>query len=320
MSIEVLQPGLASSLQAGPRHGFRHLGVAAAGALDAWSQALANLLVGNGPDACVLEFTLTGPALRFQRPAVVAVCGGGFGLDVDGVAVGDARPLVLPAGSVLRIGRAGAGARGYLAVRGGFTVPPWLGSTSTDLRGGFGGCAGRTLQAGDVLLLAPQCGPDVDSLRVAPWWIDTALPDGDGLPLIRVLPASDATVPADALFANEWTVAAASNRQGLRLEGPSLVLPESGERISEPVAPGTIQLPPDGRPIVLLADAQTHGGYARIGHVIRADWPRLAQCRPRARVHFRPCTRGEAFAALARQRQLLHRIRLALRGRRDFPA
>jgi biotin-dependent carboxylase-like uncharacterized protein len=317
MSIEVLSPGLATSVQAAPRTGFRHLGVAGAGALDAWSQAIANLLVGNPPQAATLEATLTGPTLRLERDACVAACGGGFELCVDGIEVGDSRPLYLPAGSTVRVGRARAGARAYIAVRGGIQVEALLGSLSTDLRGGFGGFEGRLLRKGDRLDLAPDAGSGIRRRHVPGWWIDSACSDQVGPARVRVLPGSDATQPADALFAREWTVAAASNRQGLRLTGETVALRDGRERISEPVAPGTIQLPGDGQPIILLADAQTHGGYPRIGHVIRADWPLLAQRRPGDRLLFQPCSREEAVTALARQRQQLARIRLAIRSRQD---
>jgi hypothetical protein len=151
---------------------------------------------------------------------------------------------------------------------------------------------------------------------VAPWWIDPA-PDLEFRwpTIIHVVPGSDATAPNDALFANVWRAASASDRQGLRLEGDPLQPQDPRERLSEPVAPGAIQLPPDGRPIVLLADAQTHGGYPRIGYAIRADWPRLAQLRPGDALRFMPCTQGEARLAWESQAQRLARIALAIAAR-----
>ncbi|WP_149196503.1 biotin-dependent carboxyltransferase family protein [Luteimonas suaedae] len=321
MSIEVLAPGLATTVQDDGRVGLRHLGIGSAGALDLYSHAVANLLAGNAADAATLEVALSGPRLRFRKPARIALCGAEIDAEVDGTAIPGWRPVQLPAGSTLVLGRCRKGARAYLAVAGGLALPDTLGSASTDLRGGFGGVHGRALAAGDVLELGAEGVPAVERLSIAPWWID-GTPDLDlSVPSrIRVLAGGDATAPVDALFTGRWRVAAASNRQGLRLEGDALALADMHERISEPVAPGTVQLPPDGCPIVLLADAQTHGGYPRIGHAIRADRPRLAQLRPGDVLRFAPCTPAEAHAAACAQRQRLTRIALAIDSRRGADA
>ena len=312
MNVHVLAPGLLSSIQDAGRHGFRHLGVGSAGAMDAYSHAIANLLVGNSVGAPVLEITMAGPRMRIEGATRIALCGADIVARSDGRDLPGWRTIDLPAGSELTIGNCRRGARAYLAVAGGFTMFPLLGSSSTDLRGGFGGFAGRALVSGDVLSMGDNT-IDADAIRVASWWIDPA-PDLDfGSPaIIRMLPGRDATSPPDAVFAREWRVAVASNRQGLRLEGDSLQPANACERVSEPVAAGTVQLPPDGRPIVLLADAQTHGGYPRIGHVIVADRPRLAQLRPGDALRFVPCTTQQARRLHCEQRQRLARIAFAI--------
>lgn len=315
MSVHVLAPGLLTSVQDAGRHGYRHLGVGLAGAADPWSHALANLLVGNEADAPALEITLSGPRLRFDAGARVALCGARIEAGIDGRDIPADRPVDIPAGSVLQLGACRDGARSYLAVRGGFAVPALLGSHATDLRGGFGGMRGRALAAGDVLPMAHRDACAVAALRAATWWVDSAPEDGDPNAAIRVIAGEAATAPCDALFARPWRVAATSNRQGLRLQGQALRAVDTRERTSEPVFPGTVQLPTDGQPIVLLADAQTHGGYPRIGHAIRADWPRLAQLRPGDALTFAPCTRDEALRAAAAQRQRLARLTLAIRAR-----
>jgi antagonist of KipI len=315
MSVHVLTPGLQSSIQDAGRHGFRHLGVGSAGAMDAYSHAIANLLVGNSMDAPALEITMAGPRLRIECATRIALCGADIVARCDGLDLPGWRTIDLPAGSELALGNCRRGARAYLAIAAGFTVAPLLGSSSTDLRGGFGGFAGRALGAGDRLPIGDGT-IDVDAIRIASWWIDPA-PDLDfGSPaIIRMLPGRDATSPPDAVFARAWRVAAASNRQGLRLEGDAVHPANADERVSEPVAAGTVQLPPDGRPIVLLADAQTHGGYPRIGHAIVADRPRLAQLRPGDSLRFVPCTTQQARRLHCEQRQRLARIAFAIGNR-----
>ncbi len=328
MSVHVLAPGLLTTLQDGGRRGWRHLGVGTAGALDPFSHAVANRLVGNARDAVTMEISLQGPRLRFDRPARIALCGADIEAAADDTALPGWRHIDLLAGSTLALGRCRRGARAYLAIAGGFAVPSVLGSASTDLRGGFGGMRGRGLAAGDVLPLARQSQAEIHDLGIAPWWIDPT-PDlelhahADRPEVVRVLASRDALDPADALFAGAWQVAPASNRQGLRLQrlsttgsgAAALQLAHPREAVSEPVAPGTIQLPPDGGPIVLLADAQTHGGYPRIGHAIRADWPRLAQLLPGDALRFQPCTTDEARRLACEQRQRLARIGYAIDAR-----
>jgi biotin-dependent carboxylase-like uncharacterized protein len=315
-SIAIIAPGLLTTVQGAPRCGLRHLGVASGGPADPWAHALANLLAGNPAGSAALEITLSGPTLRFERAARVAICGAAIEARANGVPVPGNRPLDLPPGTTLVFGPCMDGARSYLAIAGGLEVAPVLGSTSTDLRGGFGGLEGRALQAGDRLATSGRVESPARRLQVARWWIDPsplpyAHPPGEPC-TIRLLPGADT---AAGVHGQVWQTDARSNRQGLRLQGPALQAMDRSERISEPVAPGTVQLPPDGQPIVLLVDAQTHGGYPRIGHVIRADIPLLAQMRPGARLRFLPCTPAQACAANAEQRQRLHRIALAIEAK-----
>lgn len=314
MSIEVLAPGLLTTVQGRGREGFRHLGVGLGGALDPDTQAIANMLVGNALSAPTLEISLAGPTLRFEHATRIALCGANFDADIDGQAFHGWRRADLPAGSVLRIGGCREGARAWLAVSGGVRVPAILGSASTDLRGGFGGVGGRALRTGDRLETA-AFDQAVECLRIAPWWIDPHALDPNPSAPIRVLPGSDATDPEGGLFENRWTIAPASDRQGLRLAGEPIALRDAREYVSEPIVPGTVQLPPGGQPIVLLADAQTHGGYPRIGHAIRADRGRLAQLRGGDRIRFAPCAPAEALAASRERMQTLARIALAIAGR-----
>ncbi len=328
MSLHVLSPGPLTTVQDLGRTGWRHLGVARAGALDPEAAMLANRLVGNklvdnGADAAVLELTLSGPTLRLDRPTRIALCGASVdarfeSLDGVGCAVPGGRPVTLPAGT-LRLGALRDGVRAWLAVAGGFDVPPVLGSRSTDLRGGFGGFDGRALKRGDTLELLAAPAFDNTALPGIPrWWVDPRAFEPADTP-IRFVPAHHPS--ADLLDRHPWQASPNSDRQGLRLQNPGSGDPDSNEnstrspaadRVSAAVAPGTIQLPPDGHPIILLADAQTVGGYPRLGHVIAADLPLLAQVRPGQTLHFSPCDPDTAARLTRESRARLARLELMI--------
>ncbi len=313
MSVTVISPGLLSTVQASARNGWRHLGVGGSGAVDGFSLSIANLLVGNSVHAAAIEMTLAGPRLHFAHAARIAICGARIDTHLDGHALPNWRRIDIPANSELRIGACRRGARAYLAVAGGLQITSILGSASTDLRAGFGGVDGRSLQAGDALTVANGFRPSGDQVVIDSRWIDP-LPDIDFKKptIIHLLPGSDALTNYDMLFDGDWKVGTASNRQGLRLEGTNLQIADTRERISEPVFPGTLQLPPDSQPILLLADAQTHGGYPRIGHAIRADWPRLAQLQSGDLLRFVRCDARQAQQKLIEQRQRIARMAIAI--------
>ncbi len=317
MTLHVLAGGLQTTVQDLGRFGHRHLGVGTAGMLDTHSLRVGNLLVGNPEHAAGLEIALQGPRLRFRDAARIAITGAPVDARVDDIALPGWRPVDLPAGAELVFGPCRGGARACLAIAGGVQVAPVLGSASTDLRGGFGGAGGRCLAAGDLLALGEASVAPVSAPAIATWWIDHR-PDLDfeRPPSIRVLPGHDAVEATTTLFSSPWRATAQSNRQGLRLQGSPLRPVDAADRLSEPVAPGTVQLPPDGQPIVLLGEAQTIGGYPRIGHVIGADLPRLAQLRPGDLVHFEPVDAATAHALACAQRQRLARIALAIERRR----
>jgi antagonist of KipI len=312
--IEVIAPGPLSHVQDLGRDGWRHLGITRGGALDPGCAALANALVGNDDEAAVLEFTLQGPSLRLPRPLRIAVMGAACDVRFEGQALPQARPIDLPAGD-LRLGGMRDGVYAWLAVQGGFDLPRVLGSRATDLRGGFGGLDGRALRAGDRLPLGPHTRIDATTPRVPRWWIDPYCEHEPQAPIrYRASHAPAVREAARRLGEQVWRVHAASNRQGMRLSGAALA-DAGGSGLSEPVAPGTIQLPPDGQPIVLLADAQTVGGYPRLGHVIAADLPRLAQAGPNAGLRFRACDAAEAAMAARTARAEIARLRLAIDAR-----
>lgn len=304
--IRVVRPGVLTTVQDLGRPGWRASGVSPAGAADPFSLRIANLLVGNAEGEAALELTQTGPELEFPAGGLVAVAGA----LIEGLPWG--RPVHLPAGTRLRLGALSGGLRAYLACGGGFGLPRVLGGSGTDLRAGFGGLGGRALQGGDWLPLRSTAAPR----RLARWHVDPRLrPAVAGEVELRVLPGpAAADLPGWAERA--FTVGRRSDRMGLRLEGEAFPRPPPGDLDSFPVLPGTVQVPPDGQPIVLLADAQTLGGYARLGHVITADLPRLGQLRPGDQLRFRAVDLAEARALRAARERTLRELRLGLESQR----
>ncbi len=294
MEVRVKRAGLQTTVQDLGRPGFRADGVPLGGAMDRFALRVANLLVGNDENTAALEFTLAGPDIEFPEPALVAAAGADFG------ALPLWRPIAVAAGTILKFGLAASGCRGYLAIAGGFAVPRVLGSASTFVRGNFGG-VGRALRDGDVLS-APAVHPHV----AEHWRIDPRIvPPYSGAPTVRVLPGAQAAEFGSAFFEHSYGVTAQSDRMGFRLKGAPLTRQSGAELRSGTVAPGTVQVPPDGQPIVLMADAQTIGGYPQIAHVISADLPLVAQLRPGDAVQFRAIDLAEAHElTLARERAL----------------
>jgi biotin-dependent carboxylase-like uncharacterized protein len=311
--LEVLDGGLLTTVQDRGRPGWAGSGVPHGGACDPWSFAVANVGCGNAPDAAALELTLVPPTLRVLRATTLSLAGADLGLRFR--RAGTERPF-LP-GSAIHAGEgdllvpgpsSGAGARAYLAIAGGLDVPLVLGSASTALGAGFGGLDGRALRAGDRLAAAlPRAGTH----RAAPHAVPPIVAAvAGGIPPLLVLPGPLRDRPGDAdlrgsLLEATWRVGATSDRMGLRLDGPMLAPTEPTDIPSHGVIWGTIQLPPDGRPIVLLADHQPTGGYPVIAVVIAAERPRLGQLRPGAEIRFAETTPAAAVEALR-----AHRARL----------
>ncbi|MBI5768567.1 MAG: biotin-dependent carboxyltransferase [Verrucomicrobia bacterium] len=295
MDVNVTRAGMLTTVQDLGRRGFRAIGVPLSGAVDAFALRVANLLVGNAENTAGLECTLVGPELIFTRDTLVALGGADFaGLPLW-------QPSVWRAGETLRLDAARRGCRGYLAVAGGLSVPGVLGSGSTFLRAQFGGTQGRALKDGDVLS-AREFARHV----AGHWHVDERiLPAYSAAPTVRVVAGAQAAEYGGALFEGVFKVSAQSDRMGVRLGGAPLARNGNAELGSATVLPGTIQVPPDGNPIILMADAQTIGGYPQAAHVIGVDLPLVAQLRPGDTVCFREVSLAEAHdAARARERAI----------------
>ena len=321
--LEVVVPGLFTTVQDLGRPGHRHLGVPEGGAADRDALRVANLLAGNDEGDAGLEFTMLGGTLRLRRACIVALTGGECDARCGERALPMWRPVALRAGAEIEIGRVRRGARAYLAVAGGLAVAPLLGSRSTDLRAGFGGHEGRALRARDRIPLGSakrmhaalwsRLEAGNAPLAPAPWWVAPTEDLRGDVTMLHLLPGKDVLTldprVLRALRDGIWTVGADSDRMGLRFDGPAIPHVARVERLSEPVLPGAIQLPPDGRPIVLGVDAQTVGGYPVVGQVIRADLNRAMQLRAGDRVRPVLVTPEAAEAAWLVRRRDLARLR-----------
>ncbi len=282
--LHAVAPSPFSTVQDFGRVGWRRFGVTGAGAMDIESHAAANALAGNAVEAATIEFAHGGGEWTISgAPARIAVAGGSFAASIDGQAVPPGTSAVLRPGARLRIGGARDAVWGYLAVSGGIRVERELGSRATYVRAGMGGLDGRKLEAGDILKLQPPVvtGPERR--------LDRAPTEDPAAPIRVVLGPQDDyfTTESIAVFlSSHYQVTWQADRMGYRLEGPALVHAKGFNIVSDAILPGSIQVPGNGRPIVLLRDAQTTGGYPKVATIISADLGRFAQLRPLSRMRF----------------------------------
>jgi len=323
MNPTAIRAGFLTSVQDLGRTGFRELGVSLGGALDAHALRVANLLVGNDEAAAGLEITFGGLRLRFADDRIIVWCGGDFEARIGSITLAPGHPALVRGGEEFSIQNPSAGCRAWLAISGGIDVPVVLGSRSGDLRAGFGGIRGRPVRDGEEFPLGDNSNSAkvlIERLRVekiARWkpahdWSSTAR----RTPLLHYVRGSDSTRFVDAalqLFANEsFSVSPDSDRMGIRLDGPELARREDVDLLSEAVSPGTVQVPPNGKPILLLNDCQTIGGYPKIAHVITVDLPIASQLCPGDRVLFVEVSVSEAHAFLLERERNLEQFRRGL--------
>lgn len=292
MSITIIKPGISSSIQDPGRWGYQQLGVPVGGAMDKVSAALSNKICGNDEHEAVIEMTLHGTSILFNESAYCSIVGGGCKAFIDEIELPFNRLLHIPAHAIITTKADASGCRSYLAVAGGLNINLEMGSASTYVPSGIGGVEGRSLKTGDIISFRKndisinptsliQLGNDIE---VSQWEIN-------GVPLRREFPAiiqvecgpeydwfNDTS--QSNIFNTIYMIGSQSNRIGYRLEGSLLTLKENIEMVSTPVTSGIIQVDNQGSPIILMADAQTIGGYPRIARVCSSDMPLLAQLRP----------------------------------------
>lgn len=301
--LTIMRAGLSTSIQDAGRFGWRQYGIALNGALDIPAMKTANLLVGNPQESAVLEITLGQFCAEFGRDGWIALTGAGCNAHIDGKPVWTGWRTPVKAGQTLTLATPIRGMRSYLALDGGFDLPPLLGSLSTDIKAGFGGQHGRKLEDGDQLPLGQPTRQFSKAVGVR------QLLWGNRL---RALPGPEyhefSRESQEAFWRTSWKLNPQSNRMGYRLQGRPLTRNSQRDLLSHGLLPGVIQVPPNGQPIVLMADAQTTGGYPRIACVIEADLYHLAQIRLGEPIHFVHCTLDEALQAKQQQQRSIDQM------------
>ena len=325
MSLRIIRPGISTTLQDAARRGYQAAGVPVSGAMDSNSMRLANILCGNDPGAVVLETTLHGAEWLVEEEQLIAFTGGGSSLLINNQPAPFNRAIRVKASSLLSLKPSPTGCRTYLAVSGGFKAKIDLKSSSTYKTASFGGYKGRALKSGDLLEWNHHKEPIsikmINSLvlrghdfNVAGWSIDFNSPGKEKN--IRVFRGPEWDYFEDqtkkTLFANSFSISNQSDRMGYRLTGSPLILSRNRELISTAVCMGTIQVTHEGNLVILMADAQTTGGYPRIAMVAAVDLPGCAQLRPGDRLHFSEISMDKAEDLYLEREKLLRQIQLAV--------
>ncbi|PLS14770.1 KipI antagonist [Bacillus sp. M6-12] len=324
--LTIIKPGLLTTIQDLGRYGFQKYGVIASGAMDRFAHRVANILVGNEENAPTMEITLLGPQIEFNENVLISICGGDLAPMINGLPVRPWRSVFIKKGSRLTFGSPRSGCRAYIAVAGGFSVPKVMNSSSTYLRAEIGGIFGRALKEGDQLrfgvpgILSKKMGESMTASMVErPFtemdWSVAAdiMPYSVTEPSVRITRGRQFHLftndSLESLFAERFQVTPQSDRMGYRLKGPSLQLENAEEMLSEAVTFGTIQVPSEGNPIVLMADRQTTGGYPKIGQVASVDLPLVAQMKPGEFIRFTEVSTQEAQRLLFEKEKRIQHLK-----------
>ena len=305
--MKIIVPGPLSTIQDGGRFGYMSTGFGSGGAMDLYAMEQANILAGNDPKDGVIEMTMLGITAEFTCDTVIALTGADMAPTINGEPIPMYQSVQVYQGDRLAMGAAQSGMRGYLAVSGGFDIKPVMGSLSTNLKVKLGGFQGRKLLAGDQIPLR-QPG-SLEMLGACKTQPDNQYPD---TVVVRVIlgPQEDYFTQKgiDTFLGTRYNVSGQSDRMGVRLEGTPIENKNGVDIISDGIAYGSVQIPASGTPIIMMADRQTTGGYAKIATVITADLYKIAQARPGSGIRFRAVTEKEAVAALKQQRSKLKQL------------
>lgn len=310
-AMEIVSPGLMTTVQDLGRRGYQRLGVPVAGAMDTFALRIANILVGNREDAAGLEVTVLGPTIRFLVDTTISLAGADLGAHLDGVSIPPWRSVTVKAGGVLGFRGTQEGVRAYIAVAGGLDVPLVMGSRSTYLKGSFGGHDGRALTDGDVLdILPPNAPRGPNGTELAPELTPASY--GHEHQVRVVLGPQDDAFSSRGLstfLSAQYSISIQSDRMGYRLDGPKVEHVDRADIVSDAIALGSVQITGDGSPIILLADRGTTGGYTKIATVIGADLSYLAQAMPGDTIQFSSISQDDARDILLGQERLIAEIK-----------
>jgi len=309
--ITVVKPGLLTTIQDLGRYGYQRFGVLVNGVMDAYSHRITNLLVGNSESTPTLEVTLIGPHLRFEADTIIAIGGADLTPSIDGIPIQLWRPYTIRRGQNLIFGANKSGCRAYIAVAGGWIVPSVMNSTSTYLRCKLGGFCGRPLQKGDQLKYNSPAG--LSNIERNWTLSDELLPRFHDNTVIQVMKGRQFEMFSKdsqyQIFSQAFEVTSHSDRMGYRLKGPQLKWLQTSELLSEAVSFGTIQVPANGNPIILLADRQTTGGYPKIAQIASVDFPKIAQIKPGDKITFKEISHDEAQLQFLEIEKKIHYVK-----------
>lgn len=309
MGFKVIKAGMLSTIQDLGRYGYQKSGIIVSGAMDKLALRTGNLLLGNKEEEAGLEVTLIGPVLLFEEAQLIILTGADLSPSIDGAPLTMWRPVHIPKGSILTFGKPASGCRAYLSVAGGFKIKPVLGSCATYLQAGIGGWEGRALKPGDRIPFRQAC-KDKGKFN---WTPDLKLYPNLDKQGVRVIAGPEFGLftkeSTEAFFGQEFSISKENNRMGYRLDGPGIHQAKTEEMLSSAVTFGTIQVPQQGKPIILMADCQTTGGYPRIAQVITADLSILAQKQTGSQIKFELITLAEAQKYLQQQEQQIQQLK-----------